>query len=394
MTTSRALTTLGLVALLFGAALPRSGAAEPYRLRGTTFAETRAPAGLFSFETDARVSPWARAEALIWVGGGELGGELDALVAAISLSHPRGLGDAKLGRLVLTTGALRPVHADGAQIIARLPSRTSIEVYAGSPVKPNFDVRSFDWLVGARIGQNLGDVLVLGVAHLYQHEAGLRSDHEVGVDLGFSPTEAFGLAARAAYDLIQLGPSELVATASLRLGDLRLDARGSYRNASRILPATSLFSVLGDAEATVGSVRAFWRAAPRLDLYVDGGVRHTNFGTGEDLTAHALLRTDAFGDGYLGAELRRVGVPDAAWSGIRAFGRIPLHALVALSAEAELVRPDDDEDGALWPWALLSLSTRPAEGLEVAVGVEARSSPDLKHAIDGLLRLAYSGDVL
>ncbi len=379
-----------LAALVVGASVRAE--AEPYRLRASTFAESRAPAGLFAFETDTRLSPWARAEALLWLGGGELGTELDALVAAIAVSHPKGWGDAKLGRLILTTGALRPVHADGAQFIARLPTRTSIEVYAGSPVKPNFEVRSFDWLLGARVGQNIADVLVLGVAHLYQHTAGLRSDHELGVDLSFTPIESISLAARGAYDLISSGPSEVVGTASVRAGAFRFDARGSYRNATRILPATSLFSVLGNAEATVGALRVFWRAAPRLDLYADGGVRHTTEGSGEDLTFHAMLRTDRDGAGYLGAELRRVGVPGASWSGVRAFARVPLHPLIALSAEGELVRPDTDDRGDLWPWALVALSTQPAKGLDVALGVEARSSPEVNHAVDGILRFTYSGE--
>lgn len=381
----------GLVALV---ASSGSAAAEPYRLRGSTFAETRAPAGLFSLETDARLSSWARAEALVWAGGGELGGELDALVAAISVAHPEGYADARLGRLILTTGGLRPVHADGLQVVARLPTRTSLELYVGSPVKPNFEVRSFDWLVGARVGQNVADVLVLGVAHLYQHEAGLRSDHELALDLAFTPIEAFGLAVRGAYDLIHSGPSELVATASFSAGELRFDARGSYRNAARILPATSLFSVLGNAEAGVGAARVFWRAAPRLDLYVDGGVRTTVQGTGEDLTAHALLRTDRAGEGYLGAEVRRVGVPGASWSGLRAFARIPLHPLVAVAIEGELVRPDEADRGSLWPWGLFAVQTRPAPGLDLALGVEARSSPELIRSVDGILRLSYSGEVL
>lgn len=386
--------TLGL--LLVSGLLAHGARAEtqPYRLRGASFAETRAPAGLFALETDARLASWARAEALVWAGGGELGGELDALVAAISVMHPEGYADARLGRMLLTTGGLRPVHADGLQVVARLPTRTSVEAYVGSPVKPNFEVRSFDWLVGARVGQTVADVLVLGVAHLYQHESGLRSDHELAVDLAFTPLEAFGLSVRGAYDLIQSGPSELVATASLRLGALRFDARGSYRNATRILPATSLFTVLGNQEAGVGALRAFWRAAPRLDLYVDGGLRSTATGVGEDLTAHALLRTDARGDGYLGAELRRLGVPGAGWLGVRAFARVPLHPLVAVSFEGELVRPDAGDRGSLWPWGLLALSTRPADGLELAVGVEARSSPEVVHAVDGILRLAYTGELL
>ncbi len=50
------------------------------------------------------------------------------------------------------------------------------------------------------------------------------------------------------------------------------------------------------------------------------------------------------------------------------------------SAELELVRPDDDMRGSLWPWALAALTWRPRQVWEVASAVEASASAEYDKA--------------
>ena len=121
------------------------------------------------------------------------------------------------------------------------------------------------------------------------------------------------------------------------------------------MPATSLFSVLGDVPSQrVGSV-VTWRAAPRLDLIGDLAVRRIDDDFAEEITGRARLRLDDRGTSSVIGELRRSGGDNSAWTGARAAARIALPRSLAVATELELVIPDDGSKGAAWPWALVAM---------------------------------------
>lgn len=364
--------------------------AQPYRLRADAFSQAESPIGLISLTGQGRITPWASAEAQVWAGKDQFDTEADVLSAVLKLRSPEGWGEARFGRMIATAGALRPVHTDGAYFLGRLPSTlTTLEVYGGSPVKPQHMDRKFDWLIGTRIAQHIRGVGTLGVGHLFRRDNRTSTDQEVGFDLSLVIVDDVDFVGRAAYDLLNPGFSEATGQIAARLGALRLEAYGIHRSASRILPATSLFSLLSDADSESVGGRVRWRAAPRLDLSARGGIRMSLDGTGEDLSARALLRTDARGNGFWGVEISRVGVPDSKWSGIRAFGRVPILDNLAASTELELVLPDEDSRGALWPWGLIALAWRATENWDLSIAMEGRSSAEHKSAVDGLIRVSY-----
>src|SRR5208282_1203562 len=113
------------------------------------------------------------------------------------------------------------------------------------------------------------------------------------------------------------------------------------RSPSRLIPATSLFSALGDTPAqTVGGTLK-WRMFPRLDVLPVVAVRDTGGYVGVDGTFRVTLRLDDRGEGAIAAEGRRQGSGTDLWSGVRITTRIPLSARVRSSMELELVAPDD-----------------------------------------------------
>jgi hypothetical protein len=157
------------------------------------------------------------------------------------------------------------------------------------------------------------------------------------------------------------------------------------------VPATSLFSVLGDFASQSAGATVKWRAAPRLDLLASGAAQYVGGDYGGNGWMRATLRLDDRGDGSLGLELRRQDVSSAQWSGVRAIGSQPLGRGVRYATEIEIAVPDHpDGRGAAWAWGLMALSWRSRDGWEVAGALEASSSPQHRYETDALVRVARS----
>jgi hypothetical protein len=360
---------------------PATARAEPLALRADAFASTAAPVGLVDLSAGGAINDWLRADAIVWMGS-STDDHADVLVIAARARAPKGRGEATLGRFVLSVGALRPLHLDGADVVAHLPYRLSVEAFAGAPVVPAFGSRAWDWLAGGRVSRRLGEWGSAGAAYLEQRDHGELSTQEVGVDAGGALDRRSDATAKLAYDLIAHGVALAELSAMRRMGAWRVEAYGDYRSASHLLPATSLFSVLGDIASEHAGARATWRAAPRLDLDADAGVRDASGVVGADVSARATLRLDDAGHGAVTVELRR----ETGWTGARVRARVPLCTELTASTELELVRPDDGSRGAWWPWGLAAVGWR--RGLwDAGVAIEASSSPEFRYRVDGIARL-------
>src|SRR4029079_14792524 len=137
------------------------------------------------------------------------------------------------------------------------------------------------------------------------------------------------------------------------------------------------FSVLGDVPATRAGGAVRWYAAPRLDLFGSGAAELQDERSGYDAVLRATLRTDEEGEGSVGVEGRRQGIPGISWTGARAIAAVPLAKLWRASTEVELAVPDDPRGrGALWPWALVALRWRALPGWEFATAGEAAVRPN------------------
>jgi hypothetical protein len=192
----------------------------------------------------------------------------------------------------------------------------------------------------------------------------------------------------AAYDLVSPGLSEVALTASHRGRAMRGELYAIHRAASHLLPATSLFSVLGDVPSQRAGAVLTWRAAPRLDVIGDVGARRLDDDYGAELSGRARLRLDDRGASVLGAELRRSGIGDDAWTGLRGSARLGLGRGLVASTELELVIPDLARGrGPAWPWALGAVSWARGDW-QAAVAVEASASPQYAGRVDVLGQLA------
>jgi hypothetical protein len=214
---------------------------------------------------------------------------------------------------------------------------------------------------------------------------------EMGIDSTLHATSFLDAAFTSAIDLQSLQIADARLTISARIKKQRLELFALQRSPSHLLPATSLFSALGDlrpSQRLGGSL--LLRPAPRLDLLGEGMVESIGGDLGGQGTVRATLRLDDKGKGALAIEGRRMSTPGAGWSGVRATARVPFARDFAASTELELVAPDDPRGrGSVWPWGLLALRYRPYPRWEIAGALEASSSPTAVSSLSGLLRASY-----
>jgi hypothetical protein len=369
-----------------------TAAADPIRLRGDALATTAAPAGLVTLEAQGSTGPNLSAEAVVWTGGGAVPGSDDAigdvLVVAVRGKTLDGRLAGTVGRFVETLGAIRPLHIDGGAARVRLPFELDLEAFGGVPVVPHLMTsRTFDWATGGRVARRLGDWGSVGVAYMQQRDDGRVDTEEVGVDAGMALGRRDDVGAKLAYDLANPGVAETTITASDKRGSLRTELYASYRASSHLLPATSLFSVLGDIPSEHAGTTVTWKAAPRLDVTGDLGVRYADSDVAPAIVARARLRLDDKGISALTGEIRRDGVGTDAWTGARGAARIGLPYRLAASTELELVVPDHDKGtGRVWPWALGALSWD-CGSWSAAFAVEASATAEDRRRVDALVNL-------
>lgn len=378
------------VAALLGLLGPTANA-DPLRLRADALATTASPAGLLVLDASGAAEPGLSAEAVVWIAGGAAlddSSHGDVLVIAVD-AHSRDGGRAgKLGRFVAVMGALRPVHVDGGSVRLRLPQRLDVAVTAGVPVVPGLMTsRSWSWLLGGRVARRLGDWGSAGVAYEQRRERGQLGSEEIGIDAGAAIGRRDDFAARLAYDLANPGIAEVGLTASHRGKAVRTELYALHFAASHLLPATSLFSVIGDVPAQRAGTVITWVAAPRLAVTADAGVRRVDADLGGELAVRARLKLDGSGASAVSTELRRSGIAADAWTGARCAGRVALAHALAVSTELELVRPDEPRGrGTLWPWALAAINWDRG-AWQAAVAVEASASPQYRSRVDALFQL-------
>lgn len=384
---------------------PAPAAAQPHSLSAELWGQLDPNVGLLVVEGSSRKYPYVDAEGLVWAGAGSPQFGLrddvlraEALVLTIKLRDPRGISDTRLGRFILSTGAVRAVHVDGGHMILRAPSKTSFEVFGGVPVEGDIEGRRYDWIAGGRIAQGLGDKGVLGASYYNRYNAGQRSDEEVGADFALRLDHWLDMAAKFSWEIIHPGLAEVIGTISSQTKNHRFrgEAFVTKRSPTRMLQQTSLFTVLGDPGTLRTGANLFWRAAPRLDFWVEGAAANAQDQWGWSGYFRSVLRTDDEGRGSVLGEIRRQAISGVSqWTGLRAAAVIPVfknfHNEVGLMPEFELIIPDERnaETGYVWPWGRLALRYRHDGGWTLAAAAEASANQVQRIDVRALARVAY-----
>lgn len=384
--------TVALAALLAS----RAAGADPLRLRGDALVQTRAPApvGLVMLHGEDKLRPGVDADAVAWMGVSDQPEPTgDVLTLSVRARDAATGSELRVGRMLVATGAIRPVHLDGARGAVRVFGGTTAEAFGGVPVVRRFGYRDFEWAAGGRLAQSIGDRVTLGASYLHRRVRTARADEEVGADLALTPAPWLTAAGRYAYDVVGKGTTDALASVSAQGRDERLELFVTHRSPGRMLPSTSLFSVLGDFAATSVGTTGRLRAFPRLELLATGSAQTQGDAVGGQGLGRVTLALDDEWEGSIGLEVRRVHFDAARWVGVRAVGVVPVTRRVRLSTELELVRPDEGgARGELWPWALVAARYALTDRWDVAGGLEASAGPSDRAALYGIARASYAFD--
>lgn len=376
--------------LIFGSA--NDASADALRLRGDALVQSQSPVGLLVMRGEDRFHPWIDAEAVAWLGArttSDTTGDVQTLM--VRIRDPRGRGELRVGRFVFASGAIRPTHVDGARAYGRAPWGTALEVFGGAPVAPRMGSRMYDVAYGGRVSQSIGSWISVGGAYVQRVKGSSVIDKEAGPDLFLSPTRWLDIAGRMAFDLVNKGPADALASVGAHKDDLRLEGFVTHRSPGRLLPSTSLFTVLGDFAATTTGGTLRYKIAPRLDLVGTGGVIMTTQDTGLYYTGRATLALDDDAKGTVGFEVRRQEFGKARWFGARAVTSVPLSASLRGALELELVRPDDQQGRVrLWPWALASVAYHTKYHWNFGGAVEVLGTRDDRTELHALARATYA----
>jgi hypothetical protein len=380
--------------------------AQPHRLGAELWGQLEPNAGMIILEGSSRKYPYIDAEALVWGGAGATQWGLsdnqatfEALVMTVRLRDPRGVSDTRLGRFMLSTGAVRAMHIDGGHIMLRARSKTHVEVFGGVPVDGNIEGRKYDWVVGGRVSQGLGNKGMIGASYYNRFNAGQRSDEEVGGDFALRVASWLDMSAKMSWELVNPGLAEVLGTISAQTASqvIRGELYVTKRSPTRMLQSTSLFTVLGDPGTLAAGGNLRWRAAPRLDLWVNGALQEAQDDFGWSGYLRGVLRTDDDGKGSILGELRRQQVATSSWTGLRLASVIPLYedhdTTVGLMPEFEIIFPDHPEpnQGNVWPWGRLALRWQPTKSWAVAAACEASANQIQRFDVRALARVSYQG---
>ena len=380
-------------------------AAQPHSLSAELWGQLEPNAGMIVLEGSTRKNPYVDAEGLIWAGAGspQLGLRdnqmtVEALVLTLKLRDPKGISDTRLGRFMLSTGAVRAMHVDGGHMILRAPSKTNFEIFGGVPVEGDIEGRRYDWVAGGRISQGLGKLGVLGGSYYNRFNAGQRSDEEVGADFALRAAHWLDMSAKFSWEIVNPGLAEVLATISsaTATGKFRGELFATKRSPTRMLQQTSLFTVLGDPGTLRTGANLFWRAAPRLDLWVEGAAAESQNTWGWSGYFRSVLRTDDEGNGSVLGDIRRQAISSVSnWTGFRVAAVIPIYKdhdnSVGLMPEVEVVLPDERsaETGKVWPWGRLAMRYQHIKGWTLAAAAEASSTQNVRVDVRALARVAY-----
>lgn len=370
--------------------------AEPLRLRGDALLQSNAPApvGLLVLHGEDKLRPWLDVETVSWLGvSDDPSATGDVLSLSVRARDMKSGSELRAGRMLVSLGALRPLHLDGVRGLGRAFGGTTAEAFAGVPVASRFNYQDFDWAAGARLGQTIADRVAFGAAYGQRRRGIDVANEEVGLDAAFTPAPWFTAAGRSAYDLSNPGIADALASVSVQKEGMRGEVFATHRSPGRLLPSTSLFSVLGDFAATTVGGTARYRMFPRLETTLTGSGQRRDDVVGGQAIGRATLALDDEWAGTIGVEGRRVSFDTSRWTGGRVTATKPLTTKLRVATELELVFPDRPRGrGTVWPWALVAVGYRATRAWDFGGAVEASSGPEYRGALSGLFRATWQWD--
>jgi hypothetical protein len=341
-----------------------------------------------------QLSAWGQLQPVPLAGEKNATGDVDVAYVQGRLLNQR-LG-VTLGRQLVTGGAARILHLDGANVDVRVAGGLGVTAFGGLQTIPRFDVASGDNVVGGRLYYRHSFDTEVGASIINVMDDGEVGRRDVGFDARWAPFPELALTGSTVFSLeeeMDLVDGEVSAqyvlfpTVMVR-ADVRRSAPDLY------ISRASIFSVFSSEERDAYGGAVFWEPVEPLGVSAEyHRVRIRNEADipddrGHDIqgqvTVRPLRRT------RLGVDGRFLDMPGAGYRLARVWLRHALSNSVAMSLFGEgtrLIQPVNGEDTALLGGATASWAF--ARSWRAMVSGALGSSPFFDRQYELSARLSY-----
>lgn len=268
----------------------------------------------------------------------------------------------RLGRQLVTGGAVRAAQLDGASVRALAGAGLGFDLWGGVPVQPRFGTSWGDALAGGRVFWRRSFDSEIGASFVYSLRGHELSREDVAIDGSWSPLRPLNLSGLLQWNLEERRLAEGRGMVLWQVApSLQLSADAQRTAPSLFLDRSSIFAVFSDERRDEAGGEVVWRAIPALSLSGDLHWLSLQGGEGWRAALTARFRT-VRGDAY-GAELRLLTQPDNGYKQARLFAVRRLRYAITLSVDLD----------AFWLEREINLSKRSFTGTLTAAWAFARS---------------------
>jgi hypothetical protein len=267
-------------------------------------------------------------------GGQRFSGDLD--VAYLEGKLLRRHIVVRLGRQVMTGGAARFTHIDGASVTFE-GKGAGLTIYGGVPVIPLFGVKVGDAAAGGRVFYRFSYASQLGVSFVQIEDDGRVGRQDLGLDFRTQPIRMLTLTGLGVLSLVEHDMAEVDVAATLqphRLVDVRVDYRD--QRPDLFIPRSSIFAVFSNSTRQEVGATVEARAAGRVTVDADYHAIFEELGIGHNAGVKGQVRLGPERQLTIGVQLRLLRLPDKGYYQTRVFGmlRIAPTMLVTLDGDA------------------------------------------------------------
>jgi hypothetical protein len=348
-----------------------------------------------------RATGWVddlRLEVSVW-GGGLLGQPIggqqaigDVDVGYLEARLLRRRVSLRLGRQVVTGGAARFSHIDGAMLGVQLFRGLELQVWGGVPAIPRFGVRPGEAAAGARLLYRFGFSNQIGLSFAHLQDLGRAARQDIALDFLAQPHRTVSLSGLGVLSLLELRLVEAdvgITWQPLRILDVRADWR--RQSPDLFIPRSSIFSVFSQETRDEFGAQVSLRPDGRVDLNADYHTIIDPTGTGHRAAIKGALRLGPLHQMTVGAQLRLLRLPTNGYYQARLFALWRLgHGLTAsVDADAYLFdQPINGESFSFVGAASLGWDFKPA--WRILASGAAHTTPFQIGGWEAVLKLAYN----
>ena len=299
----------------------------------------------------------------------------------------------RVGRQLLTGGAVRNVQLDGMSFAAKVWRGLGVEIYGGSPVTPRLNFSRGNALAGGRVFYRLGFDAEVGASYVYAQEDGSLTRSDFALDAWWRASQQVTLGGNAQWSLYEsrFAEGRLLATwQPNRTWQITADAARTAPDL--FLARNSIFSVFSEERRDEGGAEVAYRLGPALSAYLEGHLTSVEAGSGWHTGGKLTWRPEpvrAPGT-TLGAEVKLLDEPANGFEELRLFVLHRFPYQISSTLELDGYRLNHAVNGRMSSFIAVATAGMPfATNWDAMVSCSLGTTPYLERRTDFSARVVW-----